>query len=98
MAKSHARLNQRRWALTRRRAFDRDLWRCQKCGRPGALEAHHLQRLEDGGAVYDLDNISTLCRSCHIDEHRPAEIPGRAAWAVLVREILLDPGGRYGPY
>ena len=94
MAIAHARWNQKRWALVRRRAFDRDLWRCQKCRRPGALEAHHIEQLEDGGAAYDLGNILTLCKTCHVDLHRPAEIPGVRAWAVLVREIKLDHGGR----
>ena len=90
MAKSHTVWKQARWAATRRRLFDRDGWRCQKCGRPGRLEAHHLQPLEDGGAVFALQNLLTLCRGCHIALHRPPEIPGQAEWRTMVREILVD--------
>ncbi len=91
MSRNHVRFDQKRWALIRRRAFDRDGWRCRKCGRPGRLEAHHVKRVKDGGAVYDLQNIITLCRGCHVAHHRPAEIPGVREWRGMVREILLDP-------
>lgn len=88
MAKGHARLDWRLWAITRRRAFERDRYRCTSCGAPGALEAHHVVPLIRGGARYDLGNISTLCRNCHIALHRPPEIPGVRAWGAMVREIL----------
>ena len=52
-------------------ALDRDGWKCTKCGKyAGRLEVDHRVPLEDGGAVYDLVNLQTLCRSCHFDKSR----------------------------
>ena len=88
MSKHHARLSGRRWTRTRRRVFERDGWRCQNCGKAGRLEAHHVQRLEDGGDPWDPDNILTYCRGCHIAEHRPDNMtPGRAAWLEFADEL-----------
>ena len=81
-------LPSRRWAETRRAAFERDGWRCVDCGRPGRLEAHHITPLRKNGAPYDLDNLETLCRPCHIERHRRQLSPGEAAWKRLVAEFL----------
>ena len=66
--------SRKKWARTRLAVFDRDGWRCVLCGRAGRLEADHIKRLEDGGAVWELRNIQTLCRDCHLiktgDERR----------------------------
>ena len=55
----------------------------ERCLRPGRLEVHHVIPLADGGATdpYDLANLRTLCRDCHIRIHLPAPIPGATAWA-----------------
>ena len=58
----------RRWGKVRLVVFDRDGWKCRTCGRGGRLECDHIQRLEDGGALYDLGNLQTLCRGCHFDK------------------------------
>ena len=79
-----------RWERTRRAAFERDGWRCRACGRPGRLEAHHVRSLERGGAPFDLANLETLCRGCHIDRHRRKLTPGEAAWRDLVVDLLRD--------
>ena len=86
----HAYLNRRRLDKVRRAAFERDGWRCVDCGRPGRLEAHHVTPLHKGGAPYDLDNLKTLCRSCHIEQHRRQLTPGEAAWRALVDDLLED--------
>ena len=89
MSRHNARLDARRWAKVRRQAFERDDWRCTACGNAGRLEAHHEPPLRDGADPYDLDGVRTLCRSCHIERHRPDDmVPGRAAWRELVDEIL----------
>ena len=69
MSRYHNTLN-RRWAVSRRAAFDRDGWRCQRCGRAGRLEVDHIIPLATGGAPYDLANLQTLCRACHIRKTR----------------------------
>ena len=79
----------RRWADTRRAAFERDGWRCRVCDRPGRLEAHHVRPLYKGGSPYDLANVETLCRECHIDRHRRQLTALEAAWKRAVREMVV---------
>ena len=92
MSRAHARLDRRRWQATRTAAFERDHYRCTACGHPGRLEADHVVPMEKGGAPYDLGNVQTLCRGCHLKktagESGRAPIPGAAAWAGMVREII----------
>ena len=70
--------NRRQWRKVRLLALDRDAWTCTKCGKAGRLEVDHRVPLEDGGALYDLDNLQTLCRGCHFDKSR-GERRGREA-------------------
>ena len=56
-------------------------------GRAGALECDHVTPQYRGGDPYDLANLQTLCRACHIDKtrgERERPDPGRDAW----RELL----------
>ena len=62
--------SRRQWGKVRLNVFDRDGWACVKCGKAGRLEADHVTPLEDGGALYDLGNLQTLCRGCHFDKTR----------------------------
>lgn len=55
------------------------------------MEAHHIQPLHKGGAPFDLANIETRCRSCHIEAHRRKLTPGEAAWKALVDKFLRFP-------
>lgn len=90
-SKFHAALDRRRWARVRRQVFDRDNWRCMSCGRPGRLEAHHVKPLEKGGAPYDLANLKTLCRQCHIELHRKGKVsPERRKWRALLAEVATS--------
>ena len=73
------------WEAARRACFERDGYRCVKCGSAGRLEADHIQELYRGGDVYGLSNLTTLCRSCHIERHRRPVDPG---WKRLVDELL----------
>ena len=44
--------------------------------------------MRDDADPYDLAGIRTLCRSCHIERHRPdAMTPGRAEWLAVVGEL-----------
>ena len=82
-------VDRKRWAVIRRRVFDRDGWRCRNCGRSGRLECDHIRPVKWGGAVYDMANLQTLCRECHIAKTRAENRqnwPERDAWAALVAE------------
>lgn len=42
----------------------RDNYTCRVCGKKNSLEVHHIIKVIHGGNS-DLDNLITLCRSCH---------------------------------
>ncbi|MEI4473559.1 HNH endonuclease [Frigidibacter sp. MR17.24] len=53
----------------------RDGLTCTKCGADEDLEAHHLARWADFPELrLDLDNGTTLCKACHIEEHHPGHL------------------------
>lgn len=45
-------------------AKDRDNWNCSVCGNKHRLEVHHIVKIRHGGEN-ELDNLITLCVSCH---------------------------------
>ena len=55
------------WQNARAAARKRDGERCRQCGSTDKLEVHHITPLADGGAEFDLSNLTTLCRECHAD-------------------------------
>ena len=75
-----------RWDRVKRKAKDRDRWRCRQCGKAGILEVDHIRRIEDGGPEYELANCQTLCRGCHIRKTNTENgvIPWPADWSKLV--------------
>jgi hypothetical protein len=46
-------------------------WRCQACGRWGALEVHHVLKRAQGGSDFDLDRLVALCPPCHAQTDAP---------------------------
>ena len=50
----------------RLRALERDHYRCQKCNVKYPLEIHHI----NNHIALELDNLVTLCRSCHKQIHK----------------------------
>ena len=68
------------WRAARQAAFACDGWRCFKCGRRSGLECDHIRPIRKGGDWYDMANLRTVCRSCHIQLTREA-----------VRKELPDP-------
>lgn len=43
---------------------ERDKYTCRICGKTNSLEVHHIEKVKHGGSS-DLDNLITLCVSCH---------------------------------
>ena len=86
----HAALDRKRWQLVRLRVFERDGWRCVRCGRAGRLECDHVVPLREGGDPWDKAGLQTLCRGCHIaksaGESRESD-PARNAWRAMVAEL-----------
>lgn len=61
------------WEERRRKVYERDDYECQICGYrgnvgEGKLHAHHITPISDGGG-HELENLVTLCRSCHSGVH-----------------------------
>ena len=87
------------WRRLRRAACERDGWRCtvEGCGAVGALEVHHkLSVRERPDLALELDNLVTVCRSCHfrltrgeleaLPGSRAARLRTMTAWADLAAE------------
>ena len=78
MSRYHNAYQGAEWQRTRQAVFLRDGRRCKTCGAPGRLECHHIipARLEQV-SFFAIDNLTTLCRSCHFDleKKRKAEDP-----------------------
>ena len=94
MSKNHIRLNPTRWAAVRRAVFERDGWRCVKCGKAGRLECDHITPLQrqPGQDPWDVNGLQTLCRAGHIEktrhENRRPLTPDELAWRGLVGELI----------
>ena len=58
------------WTRLRQQLLDRDGWACRTCGRRGRMEVDHVRPLSDGGDMYSVGNLQTLCRACHIRKTR----------------------------
>ena len=89
MSKKHARLHAKRWAAVRRRVFERDGWRCTSCGGAGRLECDHVD-LDWRGDPYDMGNLQTLCRTCHVEKtarENTQDNPERRAWRALIASL-----------
>jgi 5-methylcytosine-specific restriction endonuclease McrA len=58
-----------RWQRARADARRRDGNRCRGCGSTQGLAVHHVHTLEDHGDPFALNNLVTLCGSCHARKH-----------------------------
>ena len=58
----------KRWKLVRRAKLATNPL-CEDCETLGLIESanhvDHVQAINNGGAVFDLDNLRSLCVSCH---------------------------------
>ena len=61
-------LSLEKYDLLHKQALQRDSWRCQNCGASQNLHVHHVIRRSKLGADA-LDNLITLCVSCHQMQH-----------------------------
>ncbi len=88
MSRWHKFATSPRYSAFRRWVFDSAGWRCEKCGRPGALELHHIRPLSDGGKAWDATNCQAICRGCHIRMTAPGnkrkKSPTEIRWQALV--------------
>ncbi len=53
------------WKLARKQALYRDEGWCVICKEVPAVLVDHIKEVKDGGALYALDNLQSLCAKCH---------------------------------
>lgn len=78
-------------------ALRRDDFRCRVCGRRAAdevdivLHAHHIKPFGDGGTT-ELDNLITLCHTCHIglDPHFELRLSGMIPGGVPMIDVDIE--------
>ena len=91
MSRWHGFTTSKRYAALRRHVFDRDGWRCRECGRPGALELHHIRPVAAGGETWAETNCMSLCRQCHITMtarcNKGHKSPTEIRWQALVDSL-----------
>ena len=88
MSKGHQKIGRRRWQRLRRRTFDRDGWKCVRCGKRAKLECDHIIPMESGGESV-LANLQTLCSGCHFDKTHGdfgRDIPGQSEWSRFIKQ------------
>jgi len=61
-----------KWLEIAKECYKRDNWTCQICGTNNTLiHAHHIiSWAKNSELAFDLDNLVTLCPSCHFKIHR----------------------------
>lgn len=72
--------NSREWKNCRENILRRDNYLCVKCGKP-AEEVHHIihlspKNISDINITLNPDNLISLCRDCHFNEHKQDKIQG----------------------
>jgi 5-methylcytosine-specific restriction protein A len=79
------------WASLRRLALKRDDFKCRLCGGTEDLEVDHIER----GDNHALENLRTLCRTCHKGKSSKEGNQAKAAMrAARFRKKPAHPGRR----
>ena len=80
-----------RWKALRQRALKRAEGICEECYSLGEVQVHHRTPVSLGGAIWDLDNLIVLCRSCHLEAHRKIEFAKMPEWQRKLYELVEKP-------
>ena len=62
------------WKKTRLKAMKRDNFKCTVCGSAGKLEVHHTTYKHCGLEYLHMNDLLTLCISCHTMAHKYMDI------------------------
>ena len=67
--------DRQRFGGNRRKALERDNYRCSICGSTERLQVHHIDETGRNKPKEiqnnELNNLITLCAKCHIEQHNP---------------------------
>lgn len=77
----HSFYNSKEWQNVRQTILMRDKYICQVCGKP-AEHVHHkihlsMSNVYDPSVSLNPDNLVSLCKSCHDDQHKGEHARGR---------------------
>jgi len=54
-----------------KKALERDLYKCKQCASTHVLHVHHIKNWEEYPNLrFDINNVITLCKSCHMKLHK----------------------------
>lgn len=77
-----------RFGGNREKALKRDEYKCVKCGSEEQLQVHHKdekgRNLPKDQQNNDINNLITLCASCHIKEHNPVLV----RWGHVKKRVM----------
>lgn len=75
------------WRILRLQRIQAANWKCERCGRAGRLEVHHIKPVHRGGDNHP-DNLEVLCRRCHLSEHDVNGLTAqRREWEYELRDL-----------
>lgn len=81
----------KKWKLLRQVALNRAEGCCEECYSIGEIQVHHKKPVAQGGAIFDIDNLIVLCRSCHLEAHRKIEVEKMPVWKRKLYELIDKP-------
>ena len=81
----------KRWRALRQQALKRADDCCERCFSIGEIQVHHKVPVALGGAIWDLDNLEAVCRSCHLEAHRKIEAERLPDWQRRLYELIDKP-------
>jgi hypothetical protein len=88
------------WRRLRREALQRDGWACRVCAHTTKLDVHHRRYPQQWGAE-TVEDLTTLCRSCHDRYHTDQRHGGLNTpiemTAALVAAVLVAVGFAFLP-
>lgn len=82
------------WSEIRKIVLERDGFKCTVCGTTGLLDVHHIHPKYFGGS-HDPQNLISLCRKCHTDQHIDLQITLGSMAMVKVASFLKKLIGQY---
>ena len=65
---------------------------CTACSATDALQMDHIQRIAEGGQLYDEHNIQFLCKSCHMLKTREENTKRLKLELAQLEEVLKAKG------
>jgi 5-methylcytosine-specific restriction endonuclease McrA len=89
--------NSKEWEQVRNAVLMRDCYLCTKCGKPAA-EVHHIihlspKNIDDPNITMNMDNLTSLCKDCHFEEHRGEHGKGRVTKEQMAARYEFDENG-----